>query len=89
MHASPGIGINETGDHHSGLTFFVIDADAGINTEKISRILRKPRYVINQLNNPESIIFQPGGIYKTKFLNNIHYTERGKGNYIKGGTDDV
>ena len=62
------LGINTTGDHNSDDTFFVLDRDVVPYFEKTSLFLVFSRYSMNQLTNPGSIVFRPGGIYRDKYL---------------------
>lgn len=62
------LGINKTGAYVTGDMFFVLDKYKTLNLEKSSGFFGKARYSFNQLNNPDTIIFQPGGLYKGKYL---------------------
>ncbi|NLD46606.1 MAG: hypothetical protein GX660_05330 [Clostridiaceae bacterium] len=62
------LGINHTGSHTTGDMFFVLDKKNTLNVEKASGFFGLAKYSFNQLNNPDSIVFQPGGLYKNKHL---------------------
>jgi len=62
------LGINKTGAHITGVMFFVLDKEKTLNLEKSFGLFGRARYSFSHLNNPDTIIFQPGGLYKGKHL---------------------
>lgn len=62
------IGINTTGDHNSGEIFLIMDKDNTVKFEKTNNILGVTKYSVNQTVNPDSVTFQPGGLFKNRFL---------------------
>ena len=62
------LGANKTGDHNSGDCFIVVDRETDIHFQTKRILFVRTKTIINQLTNPDSIVFQPGGIYKNKYL---------------------
>lgn len=61
------LGTHTSGEHQNGY-FLVVEATSGITLEGCHLVDGNTRYTINQLKNPDSIVFHPGGLYKDKFL---------------------
>lgn len=61
------LGIHRSGEHQDGF-FLVVEATSEITFEECRLFDGSIRYAVNQLKNPDSIIFHPGGLYKDKFL---------------------
>ena len=62
------LGTNTTGDHHSDDLFFVMDKATEVRFEKTRLFLGISAHVINQVTTPETITFQPGGLFKNRYL---------------------
>lgn len=62
------IGINKTGQYISGIQFLVVEKKYKINVEIVRTYKGSDSFNIGQLKNPNSIFFQPGGIYNKEYL---------------------
>ena len=62
------IGVNHTGKYITGTSIIVCEKNDNINAEKIKQKKGGYLYSIGQSNNPNSIIFQPGGIFQNKYI---------------------
>ena len=61
------LGTHKSGEHQDGY-FLVVETPSGISLDEFRLVNGSIRYAIDQLKNPDSIIFHPGGIYKDRFL---------------------
>lgn len=67
----PNLGTNKTGKQQLGDCFFVFNIQSPVNFRKT--FLFFPKYAVdNQINNPNSIVLWPGGLYKKQFLISGH-----------------
>jgi hypothetical protein len=57
------LGRNTTGDHTGGHRFLVVHKQTRIKVERIRQTGGGVRYALDQLRNPDSVTFLPGGIY--------------------------
>ena len=63
----PHLGTNICGSYHVE-SYLVMFSGISINTEKVLQRDGKTHYLINQCNNPHSIVFYPSGMYRDKYL---------------------
>ncbi len=63
----PHLGTNVYGSYHVE-SYLVMFSRISINTEKVLQRDGKTHYLINQCNNPHSIVFYPSGMYRDKYL---------------------
>lgn len=61
------LGTHKSGEHQDGY-FLIVEATSGITLDEFRLVDGSIRYSVNQLKNPGSIIFHPGGIYENRFL---------------------
>jgi len=62
------LGIHSTGDHVLGDKFVVTKKETKFFIASIKQDVGGVKYAVDQLYNPDSIIFEAGGIYKNDFL---------------------
>jgi hypothetical protein len=63
----PDLGINNTGDH-LGTAYLVIGRAAKPVLRRIDLTSGEVSYVVDQQQNPESVVFRPGGKYRAEVL---------------------
>lgn len=62
------LGFNPGGSHVTGDCFLIVDRAEEINVRKVPQRRGGIRYAVDQLANPKSIVFWPGGLYQNKGL---------------------
>lgn len=63
----PDLGVNRTGNHLLP-AFLVMPRKARVHVQSVPQRKGGVRYVVDQLGNPGSIVFQPGGMFEAKCL---------------------
>ena len=58
-----GLGLNPQGDQAKGDRYLVVNQTIPINIREVAQRKGDPRYAVDQLANPASIVFCPGGLY--------------------------
>lgn len=76
------LGIKRSGEHQSEF-FIVVETASALAFEKCRMVDGSIKYSVSQLNNPDSIVFHPGGIYLDKFLIHGQVSAIGTGNNSK------
>ena len=61
------LGINKSGDHQTE-SFLVVDEAYKIVKREVRQFDGSTKYFVNQMNNEESILLWPGGIFDNKYL---------------------
>lgn len=61
------IGINLSGDHQSE-SFLVLEKNDQLNIREVKQINSGVKYYVDQMENENSIVIWPGGIYKNHYL---------------------
>jgi hypothetical protein len=62
------LGVNHTGKYITGISFLIVDRNEEIKIRKVKQNTGACLYAVDQLENPNSIIFQPGGIYENGYI---------------------
>jgi hypothetical protein len=62
------MGYNTTGQYISGIAVLVVEKKHKIKIRKVKQRTGGYLYAIDQLKNPHSIVFQPGGMYENSYL---------------------
>lgn len=62
------LGLNTTGDHMTGEQYLIVSKEADVRFETVPQKKGGIHYFVNQLINPDSIVFSPGGLYKNESL---------------------
>jgi hypothetical protein len=65
------LGVNKSGQYTSGIGFFIFDKEDIVYADKTFSFIGKSKYYLNQILNPDSIVFFPGGVYRIDVLNQI------------------
>ena len=64
----PDLGLSLTGDSVTDRAFLVVPRAVDVQVRQIELYEGGVRYSVSQLQNPESIVYQPGGVYGTEFV---------------------
>ena len=64
----PSLGVNVTGDHNSGDHYLIVTAETQVRIESVLQREGGVHYFVNQLLNPISITFLPGGLYQSGYM---------------------
>jgi hypothetical protein len=62
------LGTHKTQDHVTGNRFLVLNSETSLNVREIPQSKGGVKYSVDQLINPPSIVFWPGGFYEDKHL---------------------
>lgn len=76
------IGINKSGNHVTE-RFLVVEKDYTVKVREVLQVDGNIRYHVDQMNNENSVLFWPGGIYENKYLicghmSTIHLNDNAK-----------
>jgi len=64
----PDLGVMIADNESLADRFLVVPRDLRINVRSVPQASGEIRYAVDQLHNPESLIFQPGGLYERSAL---------------------
>ena len=62
------LGIHKTKDHVTGDRFLVLNCQVALKIREVPQKKGGVKYAIDQLLNPSSIVFAPGGFYQDNYL---------------------
>lgn len=61
------LGINKSGNHQAE-SILVVERTHKVNVREVQQVDGSIKYYVDQMNNEESVLFWPGGIFDNKYL---------------------
>ncbi len=63
-----GLGRSPSGKTTAGLSLLVVGRWAWVRSRRVAASGRAPRYILDQQENPRSVVLEPGGVYEDRCI---------------------